>query len=363
MRDAGRPSRLLRFAGGALPGRLLEAGGNAGSRGMTATRREPGTESGLPDPPTPLPPRSGSFRFPPPLEPGDAVGVAALSGPVDAGRLEAGMAALARLGFDPRPARNLASRHRMFAGDDASRLAAFHELADDPEVRAIFFARGGHGLLRLLPGIDWNRLARVPRAWVGYSDLTPFVLAVVARLGLVAFHGPMVATDLARGLEAEEERSLLAALAGGGVLAVPLAGCVAADPAPVRAPLLGGCLSLLQSTLGTPWQAELEGSLLALEDVAEPLYRIDRMLTHLRLSGSLAAVRGIVLGAFPAPDPAPLPLARIVESVREHVPGVPIAWGAPMGHAAPNWTLPLGAPALLDPAACRLVVDLSGSAR
>jgi len=306
-----------------------------------------------------LAPRPGPVRFPPPLEPGDAVGVAALSGPVDPARLEAGMAALARLGFDPRPARNLASRHRLFAGDDASRLAALHELADDPEVRAIFFARGGHGLLRLLPGVDWRRLGRVPRAWIGYSDLTPFLHAVVTRLGLVAFHGPMVATDLARGLDEPEERSLLAALGGGGELAVPLAGCSAVAPEPVSAPLLGGCLSLLQATLGTPWQAGLDGSLLVLEDVAEPLYRIDRMLTHLRLSGSLAAVRGIVLGAFPAPDAAPPPLARIVESAREHVPGVPIAWGAPMGHAAPNWTLPLGAPALLDPAARRLVVDLS----
>lgn len=308
-------------------------------------------------------------RLPPLLEPGDRVGVAALSGPVDPARLEAGMAALARLGFRPQPARNLTARHGMFAGSDAERLAAFHELADDRRLRAIFFARGGHGVLRLLPGIDWARLAQVPRAWIGYSDLTPFLLAVVERLGLVAFHGPMVGAELAFGLSAAEEDALLTALCQGGRIALPLDGCLpgagaaAASLAPVQAPLLGGCLSLLQATLGTPWQPRLDGALLAIEDVAEPLYRIDRMLTHLRLSGSLAAVRGIVIGAFSSPDAAPALLSGVVEAARHHAPAVPVAWGAPMGHMRPNWTVPLGAVATLDPAARHLLVDLSGSAR
>jgi len=102
-------------------------------------------------------------RLPPPVLPGDRVGVAALSGPVDPERLEAGLEALAGLGFEPVPAANLGlqSRDGLFAGTDDERLAAFHELAADPEIRAIVFARGGHGILRLLPGIDWDHLAAV----------------------------------------------------------------------------------------------------------------------------------------------------------------------------------------------------------
>lgn len=243
--------------------------------------------------------------LPPPVRPGDRVGVAALSGPVDPDRLERGLAALAGLGFEPVPAANLGEREGLFAGGDRRRLDAFHELAADPSLKAIVFARGGHGVTRLLPAIDWDLLAAHPRAYVGYSDLTPFLLAVPARLGLVAFHGPMVAADLARGLSGEESASLLAALAGDYPRAYPLAGVRGGAPgdadgategAEPAGPLLGGCLSLLTALIGTPYQPDLAGSVLFWEDVAEPLYRLDRMLTHLRLSDSLTGIRAMVVG-------------------------------------------------------------------
>ncbi len=161
-------------------------------------------------------------HLPPPAGPGDRVGVAALSGPVDPGRLAEGVEALKRLGFEPVLADNLLQRHGLFAGSDAERLAGFHRLAADPDLPVILFARGGHGVLRILPDLDWDLLARRPRAYMGFSDLTPFLLAVVHRLGLVAFHGPMVAADLARGLSAEDEASFLAALAGRPLAALPV---------------------------------------------------------------------------------------------------------------------------------------------
>ncbi len=296
-----------------------------------------------------------TVQLPPPVLPGDRVGVAALSGPVRPERLEAGLEALAGLGFEPVPAANLnlRSRHGLFAGSDAQRLAAFHELAADPGVQAIVFARGGHGVLRLLPRIDWELLARRPRAYVGYSDLTPFLLAVVERLRLVAFHGPMVAADLARGLDDAEERSLLDALAG----RLPLEFRLEPNPGePCEGHLLGGCLSLLTATLGTPWAARLDGALLFLEEANEPLYRFDRMLTHLRLSGSLAAVRGLVSGHLAGvgdaaederlgDEPSREVLRELARSLR-----VPWAHGLDAGHAKANLTLPLGLSARLDPA-------------
>jgi muramoyltetrapeptide carboxypeptidase len=305
-------------------------------------------------------------RLPPPVRPGDRIGVAALSGPVDPDRLDAGLAALLAMGFEVVTARNLRRRHDLFAGSDAERLAAFHELAADPGVRAIVFARGGHGLLRVLPEIDWGLLARHPRAYLGYSDLTPFLNGVVDRLGLVAFHGPMAATSIARGLEPDDLDSLLGALAGELPLEYPLAGFVGdgvESAEEIRAPLRGGCLTLLSTTVGTPWAVRLEGSILFVEDVAEPLYRIDRMLTHLRLSNSLTGIRGVVIGSMRGTDEAPERASSVPERVAGHVGDVPVAWGLPAGHGMPNRTLPLGAVARLDPASPRLLVEAPGSAR
>ena len=299
----------------------------------------------------------GRVEPPPVVRPGDRVGVAALSGPLDPERLEAGIEALRGLGFEPVRAANLSGRG-LFAGDDDHRLAGFHELLARPDLRAVIFARGGHGLLRLLPRIDWELLARRPLAYVGYSDLTPFLLEVVRRLGVAAFHGPMVAVDLARGLSVEETDSLLGALAGDLPAAVPVR--CADEVAECSGRLMGGCLSLLTATLGTPFAVPLGDGILFWEDVDEPLYRLDRMLTQLRLSGSLAALRGVVVGELrPADeDPELLPtLPEILEELaREH--DWCVAYGCPSGHCEPNLTLPLGLEARIDAAAGRLVVGV-----
>lgn len=327
--------------------------------------------------------------MPPPVVPGCRVGVAALSGPVVAARLETGLRELERLGFEPLPAANLASRDGLFAGRDDERLAAFHALASDPSVAAIVFARGGHGLLRLLPHIDWELLARHPRAYVGYSDLTPFLLQVVQRLGLVAFHGPMVAADLARGLTPEEEQSFLAALAG-RPLDLPLIPDLLAEPpsstsvlpprsrsrirgesnpfsgaeAEAEGILLGGCLSLLASLPGTPWAPDLTGSLLFWEEVAEPLYRIDRMLTHLELAGWLSTLTAMVVGQVTPPSD-PEEKARLADGLdsvlaeRRAAFGLPVVTGLPVGHGAPNWTVPLGLPARIADDGTRLEIGVT----
>ncbi len=297
--------------------------------------------------------------LPPPVLPGDRVGIAALSGPIVPGRVERGVAALERLGFEAVLAGNLASRHGLFAGADDERLAAFHALADDPSIRAIVFARGGSGLLRVLPRIDWDLLARHPRAYVGYSDLTPFLLAVVERLRLVAFHGPMAAADLARGLTGREERSFLDALAGRvDGASMPVSGWLREGAA--EGPLLGGCLSLLTSVQGTPWAPRLDGSILFWEDVGEPLYRLDRMLTQLDLAGGLTAIRGMVIGHCRPSDSASGAgavdgwLGQLSEAFEGR--SWPVAYGLEAGHEAPNLTLPLGLPARLDPETSSLIL-------
>lgn len=301
-------------------------------------------------------------QLPPPAGPGDRVGVAALSGPVDPERLERGLDALRRLGFEPVLADNLKSRHGFFAGPDAERLDAFHRLAADPDLRAIFFARGGHGLTRLLPAVDWDLLARHPRAYVGYSDVTPFLLGVVERLGLAAFHGPMVATELARGLSPDEEESFLGALAGRYPRAEPFRSRLreVRENGPAAGPLLGGCLSLLVATLGTPFFPDLRGALLFWEEVNEDPYRVDRMLTHLRLSGNLASIEGMIVGHLghtegSAGSHEDLAWAALVDDSLAGFPW-PLAWGLDSGHLRPNHTLPLGLPSRLDAGAAQVVL-------
>lgn len=280
--------------------------------------------------------------------------MAALSGPVAPEALAHGLEALRALGLEPVPAANVGARWGPFAGRDEERLAGFHELLDDDSLSAILFARGGHGLLRVLDRLDWARIEARPRAWVGYSDLTPLLLRIAERCCLVTFHGPMVGTDLARGLAAEEGASLLAALAG----EPPTMPVRFLREGAVEGRVVGGCLSLLAAVQGTSWAPDLRDAILFVEDVNEPAYKVDRMLTHLRLSGTLAGVRAIVAGHFGADwerglagpetgattEPAgPWQLESLLE-----LPG-PLALGLPVGHGVPNLTLPLGAVARLDP--------------
>jgi len=293
--------------------------------------------------------------------PGDRVGIAALSGPVDPERLALGMDALERLGFVAVPAANLGSRSGMFAGSDAERLAAFHQLAADPSIAAILFARGGHGFLRVLPDIDWDLLAAHPRAYVGFSDITPFLLEVVRRLGLVAFHGPMVAVDFARGMDEGEQASFLGALAGRYPAEQWFPESMRQGAEPARGVLLGGCLSLLTAILGTPYAADLEGAILLLEDVGEPPYRVDRMLAQLRLSGSLDRLAGLVVGHLDDGNRPLAPEAVWRELLADALGSYtwPVGIGHNSGHRSPNWTLPLGLPAILDAAGRRLILGAS----
>ncbi len=305
------------------------------------------------------------ISLPPPVRPGDRIGVAALSGKVDPVRLDAGREALAAYGYEPVQAANLRSRCGLFAGSDEERLDAFHQLAADGSLSAIVFARGGSGVLRVLPGIDWQLLERWPRAYVGYSDLTPFLLQVVARLRLVAFHGPMVAADFARGLTGAELESFTSVLGGEFPATLPVSVDAGDEPTGEGVAcgrLLGGCLSMLAATLGTPYAPDLEGAILFLEDVGEPLYRFDRMLTHLRLSGNLAHLKAVVAGHLEGDGGDPQLAASsevLLDQLRREARSFPwpLAWGLPAGHDRPNLTLPLGVAARLDPIAGQLVID------
>ncbi|MEM6701082.1 MAG: LD-carboxypeptidase [Acidobacteriota bacterium] len=290
-------------------------------------------------------------RLPRPLRPGERVGVAALSGPVDSERLERGVEALRALGYEPVLADNLLRTHRLFAGTDEERLAGFHGLLKREDVAAVIFARGGHGLLRLLPTIDFDLIGRRSLPLVGYSDLTPLLNSVVQRCGLVTFHGPMVATELAEEPLASEADALVEMLEGKVARSYDVE---TVGGGSVRGPLLGGCLSMLVATAGTPFVPALGGAVLLLEDVGEPLYRWDRMLTHLHLSSNLNGARALVFGHVSGvPGVDPQSWSTWLQDLAEDFE-LSICHRLQAGHARPNLILPLGVDSLLDFSLSRL---------
>jgi muramoyltetrapeptide carboxypeptidase len=292
------------------------------------------------------------------IRPGDTVAVVAPAGVVDETKLADGIAALESLGVRVRCSDAVTARAGYLAGDDVRRREDLQRTLEAPDVRAVFCARGGYGCQRIVPGLALDGIAGGAKIVVGYSDVTALLTALVGR-DLVAFHGPMVADDLARGLS-DESRSRLH-----DVLFDPAHRWESPVPTPVRpgrarGRLLGGCLSVLVTTLGTPWQIDTRGAILFLEDVNERAYRLDRLLLHLRQAGQFDGVAGVVFGTLEGCSPYDGVDALTV--VREHFDGAPypVGVGLPAGHsAAParveNHILPLGVTVELDTERGRLV--------
>jgi len=287
---------------------------------------------------------------PPALRPGDLVGVCAPAGPVDAAALDEGVAELEVLGFRVRRADGILDRRGFTAGPEPARRAALGGLFADDEVKGIFCARGGAGASSLLPHLDAEWFRARPKVFVGYSDITLLHL-FLNRAGLVSFHGPMVAKDLAA--RAYDRPSLLWAVAGQGEpYRSDAEDLLSLRAGAAEGRLRGGCLSLLASAAGTPWALDTksEDTVLFVEDVDEPPYRIDRMLRQLRSSGALAGVRGIVFGDMKGCSPRLDADYTLEDVIREALEGldVPVALGLSSGHSTgPNVTLPLGVRARL----------------
>ncbi len=265
-------------------------------------------------------------------------------------RLARGVEALRGLGYDVRMGDDLLARRRFAAGTPERRLQELHGLFADDTIAAIVCARGGAGASHVVAHLDRGLVRAHPKIFMGYSDVTTLHLAL-QRAGLVTFHGPMVAVEFASG--AVDAASLAQALGGiGGLYASS-----ADDLVPLRSGvgtgrLRGGCLSLLAAASGTPWALETDGddTILFVEDVDEPPYRIDRMLRQLRAAGALGGVRGIVFGDMKGCSPSADADYGLEDVIAEALAGldVPIAMGLSSGHASgPQVTLPLGVRARL----------------
>jgi muramoyltetrapeptide carboxypeptidase len=317
-----------------------------------------------------------AFRKPHAVRPGDVVAVVAPAGPFDRGSLESGIAVMGdryRVRYDER----IFSRQRYLAGDDARRLAELTNALADPEVKAVFCARGGYGAMRLLPGLDaWSaagavvapaagaaaaaslRHRRVDKPLIGFSDITALHQWLQSN-GLVSIHAPVL-TQLGR-LPVESSKRLVALLESTAP-AAPLVGTETYVGGVVEGPLLGGNLSVFTRLLGTPFMPSLEGAVLMFEDLSEPPYRLDRMWTHLELAGVFRQARGIVLGQFLGCEPRDggFTAAEVLRELAAAT-GLPCAAGFPIGHGDDvNEAVPLGVRVRLD-AGERRVTFLEGA--
>jgi muramoyltetrapeptide carboxypeptidase len=294
------------------------------------------------------------FLKPRRLRRGDVVGVAALSGPVDREELEKGCRALEEMGYVVRQASNLLLRSGPLglAGSDAARLAGYRDLLLDPDVAAILFARGGYGVTRILPHLSPGELAANAKIHCGFSDVTALSAFLLSRCGLPSFHGPMVAADLARGLDPVSGAFFPSQLEGNGPPELALPDAEILVPGAAQGRLVGGCLSLLAASVGTADEFDYDGALLFLEEVNEEAYRVDRMLAQLARARRFDRLGGILMGSMASitfggvEDPVRL---REVLAERLGPLGVPVVLGLPCGHRGPNVALPVGGRASWNP--------------
>src|SRR5208337_2637826 len=256
------------------------------------------------------------------------------------------------------------------AGSDRDRAADLMRMFTDPKVQAIFCVRGGYGTARLLPLLDYQMIHANPKVFVGYSDITSLHCAFLKKSGLVSFHGPMLNSDFIKPNFPDFTwqsfcKTLTRAAAPGSICQGYQRKTVAVLRAGVASgPLLGGNISILCSTLATPFQPRFKGAILFFEDLDEAPYRFDRMLTHLLNAGLLQQVAGVAIGINKnCRDPK----ARTAKEYRQTLEDVfterlgplkiPVVMGLPFGHIPLNATLPIGVQATLDGRKGDLIID------
>jgi muramoyltetrapeptide carboxypeptidase len=294
------------------------------------------------------------------LRPGDAVMLVSPSGPTRPERVARGIELLTGWGLRPVLAPNAYARRGYLAGDDALRAADVNAAFADPAIRGVLCTRGGYGAQRMVDAIDMAAVRRDPKVVAGFSDITALQFALWRGARLATVHGPGAAWLDERTPEASAG-SLRAALMSPEpvtVSRVPTEDTAAVlVPGVAEGPLLGGNLCLVVSSIGTPDMPDLTGAILLIEEVEEPPYKVDRMVTQLRRAGLLDRIAGVALGQFTrCADDWPVTVVDVLTELLGDL-GVPVLGGLPVGHGVGQLTVPVGVPARLDATAGTLTVD------
>lgn len=313
-----------------------------------------------------------SIPLPQALRPGDTVGLITPSTYVtDPDRIALADRTIRYFGWNPKFGANVRKQEGYVGGSVAERIADLHQMFRDPEVKAIFCVRGGFGSAHLLAGIDYSLIAKNPKIFVGYSDITALHLAIHRKTGLVTFHGPVVLSGFSNYTRDHFRRAMTDPKPLGTLSNPPDSDPLrprhtirTIRPGRARGPLIGGNLTLISTTLGTPYEIDTRGKILFLEDVDEQPYSVDRMLTHLKLAGKLDAAAGIALGECSGCRPrefrpsfdSTFSLGEVFDRIFGGL-SIPVFSGLTIGHTEDQLTLPLGVMATLDADKGQLTVE------
>ena len=288
------------------------------------------------------------FHCAPPLERGASVALVAPAGPLQkADELPRALDNARSLGWEPRVGAHASDNTGYLAGNDRDRLNDINTALRDPNIDAVWCLRGGYGLMRILDGIDYDALSRLPKTIVGYSDATALHSAIQRRCKLITYHGPTAREPMSDFSRDSFERAVVAQTDSCGVAqrGRELNGGNA------EGRLVGGNLSLLAALAGTPYAPDYTDGILILEDIGEPVYRIDRMLRQLLLTGTLRDLRAVAFGDCTGckenAGGGGRPLDDVITEFALEL-GVPCLAGIPCGHIDEQWTIPLGAIGRLD---------------
>jgi muramoyltetrapeptide carboxypeptidase len=300
---------------------------------------------------------SSKTRWPVALTAGARVALVSASGPLrgeeDVARAESHVHAF---GWEPVRGAHVLDRLGYLAGGDAERLRDLQWALDDDDIDAVWCVRGGYGMTRIIRDVKLDTFAARPKAVIGFSDVTALHCAVAARVGVVSFHAATARAVLPEMSAASLQTAVMQRGDPCGVWA---------DARPVRSGavrgrLAGGNLALLAALCGTPDALSGAGAIIVLEDINESAYRVDRMLRQLEASGAFRGCVGLAIGQFTAVPADENTDAMTTDALVEELAMrlcVPCLANLPVGHIADQWTLPLGAQAVLDVDACRLAVD------
>lgn len=309
------------------------------------------------------------------LHAGDNVGLITPSSYVsDPDRLALAERTVRYFGLAPRFGPNVRKREGYLGGTVEERLEDLHAMFRDPEVKAVFAVRGGYGASQLLDRLDYDLIRSHPKIFLGYSDITALHLAVQKRAGLVTFHGPITLSRFTPYTQACFRKALFSTEPLGRVTNPPDSDPLRPEhtlrtvrPGRARGRLAGGNLTLISTTMGTPFEIETRGRILFLEDVDEEPYSIDRMLTQLRLAGKLDQAAGVIFGEcqdcrpreFKPSYESTLSVGEVVDEILGRLK-VPVLSGLTVGHTDDQLTLPLGVMAELDADRGELTIEEGG---
>ncbi len=272
---------------------------------------------------------------------------------LDDERLQRARGVFEGAGFEVVAGKTTELRENIYAGSPQERAADIMAMFADPGIDAIVCARGGYGGNRVLPLLDYDVIRANPKIFVGYSDTTGMLTTIAQRAGLVTFHGPMLTTWGTQTVD-YNMATLRRVLSGAANVRIDSAAACPARilrPGIARGPLWGGNLTLINTRLGTPDQVDFDGAVLFIEDIDEKLYAFDRMLLHLRATGSLEGIAGLVVGEMLEMGDSDVPFGKDVDDIVLDILGdldVPIVSNFPCGHGDCQATLPVSHDVVLD---------------